>query len=210
MKPKCKKPKMTAAAPPAPPTLRRLRPVCPTLLSYDGRARDVAPWTWLGGGGALPAAAQVRYDVFGSPCQQLVDGATGRRRVTQTLVVNVKGLGSVVIAGDGTGEKPTRLTCATCTPDPLLVADAFAGTYGEPLSDGFFDPTTSGPRLVRWVELACLGIAALYCRTDEPPHGGLCQLAELFADSWRWDDEYPVGPIGSRIDLTDPRTWFLS
>lgn len=192
---------------PAAPAFKRLRKVCPTLMSYDGRAPGVGPWVWLGGGGALPGCAQVQYDKFSQPQQQLIDPATGRRVQTRTLIVQVKGLGRAVIAGASVGGKPTRLTTATALPDHTFVADAFCGTYGEPLTDGFFRPEDTGPRLVRFCELAVLAVAALYCRTEETGSPELDALAELYADSWKWDDEYPVGPVGTKIDVTDPRTW---
>lgn len=204
---KTNKPKPKPKPAPAEPTVKRLRRVCPTIMGYDGRVAGVGPWVWLGGGGTLPAVVQAQYDKFGQPQQQLIDGATGRRRRTWTLVVRVKGLGQAVIAGASTGDKPARLTLATAVPDAQFVADAAAGTYGEPLTDGFFAPETTAPRLVRFCELAVLAVAALFCRTEEPGTPELDALAELYADSWRWEDEYPVGPLGTKIDMADPRTW---
>lgn len=206
---KIAKPKPKPKPAPAAPAYYPIRLTCPELLSWDAKRTGAEPWVWLPARTSLPAFAAVRFEPFESPCQSLVDGGTGRRLVTATATATVKGWGKVVVCGAGIGGRAVQLVTAVPVVDAAVAADCFAGTYGNPLSDEWFEPRRHGRLLLRRFELAMMGLVALACRSGETEGMTAEPLADEYADGWAWQDECPVGPVGSKERLDDPRTWVV-
>lgn len=199
------KPKPPAAPPAAP--FYPLKPVCPELVAFENRGKDERPWAWMPMRTSMPRAIGVRFDAFRSASAQLVDGGTGKRLYTVTSVASVKNFGTVALMGAGVGGKAISLVTAVPCLDPVTACDCFAGTYGNPLSDDWFRPATHGRLLFRRMELVMLAAVAVAARSGEMDGIVSESLVTDYVNGWKWDEEVPVGPVGSAERLDDPRTW---